>query len=320
MRSRCPGATGAGPKPTTGATGPTRYTRTEPNLAAHALVAVFAHLPVLVGRAPGVEGAGQPGHRRLCRHGGWFYFSDIFDKVGRSLGLIGLGVLFLAGGWALKRCDGESWRAWISASSTTAGGEMKISISAISRPRAALFSSSWQSFPLSRPSIFISAATCPRVWARTVAIDPEMPMRGRYLSLQLTVDGCQSTLPSAKAAAFPRDINGAAIRGPYRVRASVDLPCRSEGPEQPPAGHPHSGRSEWRPWAAGFSRGRARPATPCASIRRSISTLPSTRQSPLPLKPGQELWIEVTVPPKGPPGPSQLALKDNSDWTPLAFQ
>jgi len=33
----------------------------------------------------------------------WFYFSDIFDKVGRSLGLIGLGVLFLAGGWALEK-------------------------------------------------------------------------------------------------------------------------------------------------------------------------------------------------------------------------
>ena len=33
---------------------------------------------------------------------GWFYFSNIFDKVGRSLGLIGLGVLFLAGGWALE--------------------------------------------------------------------------------------------------------------------------------------------------------------------------------------------------------------------------
>ena len=27
----------------------------------------------------------------------WFYFSNIFDKVGRSLGLIGLGILFLAG-------------------------------------------------------------------------------------------------------------------------------------------------------------------------------------------------------------------------------
>jgi len=33
----------------------------------------------------------------------WFYFSDIFDKLDRSLGLIGIGILFLAGGWALER-------------------------------------------------------------------------------------------------------------------------------------------------------------------------------------------------------------------------
>jgi hypothetical protein len=34
---------------------------------------------------------------------GWFYFSNLYDKMGRSLGLIGLGVLFLAGGWALEK-------------------------------------------------------------------------------------------------------------------------------------------------------------------------------------------------------------------------
>lgn len=32
--------------------------------------------------------------------------------------------------------------------------------------------------------------TCPRVWTRALAYDPELVMRGRYLSLQLTVDGC----------------------------------------------------------------------------------------------------------------------------------
>ncbi|HLO66509.1 MAG TPA: DUF2157 domain-containing protein [Holophaga sp.] len=32
-----------------------------------------------------------------------FYFSDVMDKLDRSLGLMGLGVLFLAGGWALER-------------------------------------------------------------------------------------------------------------------------------------------------------------------------------------------------------------------------
>ena len=33
----------------------------------------------------------------------WFYFSSLMDKLGRSFGLIGLGILFLAGGWALER-------------------------------------------------------------------------------------------------------------------------------------------------------------------------------------------------------------------------
>jgi uncharacterized membrane protein len=33
----------------------------------------------------------------------FFYFSEIMDKLGRSASLIGLGLLFLAGGWALER-------------------------------------------------------------------------------------------------------------------------------------------------------------------------------------------------------------------------
>lgn len=32
-----------------------------------------------------------------------FYFSSMLDKLGRSLGLIGLGVLFIGGGWLLER-------------------------------------------------------------------------------------------------------------------------------------------------------------------------------------------------------------------------
>jgi uncharacterized membrane protein len=36
-----------------------------------------------------------------------FYFSDVMDKFGRSASLIGLGVLFLFGGWALERTRRE---------------------------------------------------------------------------------------------------------------------------------------------------------------------------------------------------------------------
>jgi len=32
-----------------------------------------------------------------------FYFSSVMDKLGRSASLIGIGVLFLGGGWLLER-------------------------------------------------------------------------------------------------------------------------------------------------------------------------------------------------------------------------
>jgi hypothetical protein len=34
----------------------------------------------------------------------------------------------------------------------------------------------------------------------------------------------------------------------------------------------------------------------------------------------RELWVEVTVPPNGPPRPIQLAAKDKGVWKPIAFE
>jgi hypothetical protein len=49
--------------------------------------------------------------------------------------------------------------------------------------------------------------------------------------------------------------------------------------------------------------------------------LPEHAKNPVPVwDSGQELWVEVTVPPKGPPRPIQLALKDHGVWKPLAIQ
>jgi hypothetical protein len=63
-----------------------------------------------VGRAAGFAALVNLGIVGFAIAVGWFYFSDIFDKVGRSLGLIGLGVLFLAGGWALEKCAAADGR------------------------------------------------------------------------------------------------------------------------------------------------------------------------------------------------------------------
>jgi hypothetical protein len=164
-------------------------------------------------------------------------------------------------------------------------------------------------------------AACPRVWTRTTAYDPQLPMRGRYLSLQLTVDGCQSTLPSAKQAQFPRNINGVPDGSGFSIGASqqVQFPAKlvvrdnkllairiSEGDAEP------SGQLV-----------SALPGSACNALRlvEPVNFYISEHAAdPSWVRRGQELWIEVTIPPKGPPRPLQIALKDNGVWKPLAFQ
>ena len=79
------------------------YTRSEPNLAAHALVAAFAVFLTWWGVRHASRALVNLGMVGFAITVSWFYFSDIFDKIGRSLGLIGLGILFLLGGWALEK-------------------------------------------------------------------------------------------------------------------------------------------------------------------------------------------------------------------------
>jgi hypothetical protein len=164
-------------------------------------------------------------------------------------------------------------------------------------------------------------SSCPRVWTRTVAIDPESPMRGRYLALRLAVDGCQSTLPTARQAQFPRNFNGMALQGPYSIAAPqpVSFPAQLAATN----GKLTAIRI---PTTDGAPQGQivlALPGLSCDAMWLADSVnfyIAEHAQSPLPLRSGAELWIEVTVPPKGPPRPIQLALKENGIWKPFAFR
>jgi hypothetical protein len=164
-------------------------------------------------------------------------------------------------------------------------------------------------------------STCPRVWTRATAYDPELVMRGRYLRLQLTVDGCQSTLPSALHAVFPRNSdgttkpNGFTITPEFLVRFRAKLKVENDklvAIRIPEADLTSKG--------VGVT---AMPDSSCDAMRLDEPVdfyIAEHAADPTRLMPGQELWMEVTIPPQGPPRPIQLALKDNSDWKPLAFQ
>jgi hypothetical protein len=160
---------------------------------------------------------------------------------------------------------------------------------------------------------------CPKVWTRAIAVDPESLMRGRYLSLQLEVNGCQSTLPTARQAIFGRNIDGTVSPSPYGIASRLvsfeaNLVVRS-----------NKLLALRIPTDSDQSRGQmvtALPGSSCEAMRLADSVsfyLPDKVSVP-----GQtaesELWIEVTVPSQGPPRPLQLAWKDHGVWKPLNFQ
>jgi uncharacterized membrane-anchored protein len=159
-------------------------------------------------------------------------------------------------------------------------------------------------------------STCPKVWVRTAAYDPEMVMRGRYLSLRLAVDGCQSTLPSAPNTDIPRNSNGGVKvnwRGDVQFRAKLKV----EGNKLIAIRIPDADES-----SKGVNVSTV-PNSACDAMRLDEPVnffISEHANDPSRLKAGEELWIEVTVPPIGPPRPIQLALKQNGAWKPLAFQ
>jgi hypothetical protein len=163
--------------------------------------------------------------------------------------------------------------------------------------------------------------SCPSVWTRTAAYEPSLVMRGRYLSLQLTVNGCNSTLPSAKQARYPRDVNGVPtgnrfnIWSPDTIQFQAKLAVKDNkliAIRIPEADDTVTGQTV-----------AAWPGAPCDEMRLTDPVdfyIAEHATDPSRVRSGQELWIEVTVPPKGPPRPLQLALKENGAWRPLAFQ
>ena len=161
--------------------------------------------------------------------------------------------------------------------------------------------------------------TCPRVWARAVAYDPEMLMRGRYLSAQIHVNACDISLPPLAnyATARPSQIvlfDKHGIQLPY-LNAKIGV---------------RSGKlavlklSEEADADTNQQRIEKRVGSECseAFLQQPIDFyLSETAKSPFPLRDGQQLWVEVTVPPAGPPRPLGLAIKgSDGQWQPLSYR
>ena len=157
--------------------------------------------------------------------------------------------------------------------------------------------------------------TCPRVWVRATQRDPEQPLRGRYLALQLLVDACG--LPQDRAHYRPPLVmmNAPDKAGPGSWVWMVSLRATS--------GHLVPSLDEYSRKPEELRQVILQADRPCE--RAPVQTdeeyfIPEHAKGPFPLRAGQELWVEVTVPPSGPPRPIQLALADGPDFRPLRVE
>ena len=131
--------------------------------------------------------------------------------------------------------------------------------------------------------LVMDRASLPRVWVRTAPFDPNLPIRGRYVSLAVEAEarGFGSGVLYAESHLSVED-------GKLIVRPS-------EGGNV----------------MASISGGRARLSEPVAFFIPEHVPDPSRRL------PGEELWVEVTVPRNGPPRPIRLGVKSAGVLTPL---
>ncbi len=151
--------------------------------------------------------------------------------------------------------------------------------------------------------LLLDRATRPRVWARAVPYDPDLPIRGRYVSLRLVVNATQifSTLPSKEESPRDRWARRQEARDAQIEAVNGELAARPAAAE--------SGQQVSLAWTPdGYVAALYEPVA--CFIPEHVSD-PSRRAQ------GEELWVEVTLPKKGPPRPIRLAVKKEGVLKPL---
>jgi hypothetical protein len=141
-------------------------------------------------------------------------------------------------------------------------------------------------------------ATRPRAWVLCQAYDPELPIRGRYLSenLRMPAEGFSYVHANRLQNQW------------YANQQRAYLEVRDRMLVAKPAGR---GSSMW------INLRQNPDGTLTAFTQEPVLIfIPDSTQIPN-LKPGDEMWVEVTVPAQGPPRPIRLAIKKNGVLTPL---
>lgn len=157
----------------------------------------------------------------------------------------------------------------------------------------------------------IDRATRPRVWLKTAPVDPDLPIRGRYVRLRVEVPVQGAQLP-------PPLTEKERTEQPWRLQADHDLQVALEATPEGLVARALAAQEGYTPeaWPSRVNahlsetlrgtdpaRWRVRLEEPLACFIPEGVPDPSLRAE------GEELWVEATLPRKGPLRPIRLAVK-----------
>ncbi|HSE47648.1 MAG TPA: hypothetical protein VLA96_00410 [Terriglobales bacterium] len=182
--------------------------------------------------------------------------------------------------------------------------------------------------------------TRPRVWAQTLPYDPELPIRGRYLSMQLVVETEGFETPHLRRELFRWRWGTNERRARLEVRGNKLVAVKDDNGDRyiwfsPAPGTvlpPFEFRDCYKEPAEKMSacmtereqaENTATVDVPLVGVLTEpvLYFIPEHAKDPSPRGMGNgELWAEVTVPKAGPPRPIQLALKKDGKWEPLELR
>jgi uncharacterized membrane-anchored protein len=156
--------------------------------------------------------------------------------------------------------------------------------------------------------LMVDRATRPRVWVRTTPVDPDLPIRGRYVRLRVEA----AVGPGLALAPPPRAVNPGSVGQTTLVQAlPVSLSIQNERLVALPS-----------PDARGlYAWGAERDGRTVAILNEPLAYfIPEHVTDPSRRAAGEELWAEVTIPRAGAPRPIRLGVKKDGVLTPLELK
>ena len=152
--------------------------------------------------------------------------------------------------------------------------------------------------------------TRPQAWFKTERYDPNLPIRGRYVSLLIEVNDSRSSEEIEKK--FGTEIQVIENRNAQYHYRGVDDFGRECGAIVVRAGTATGEFDQGPNWNCDnltFVRRRTGNENSLRLTEPSLFFISDTAKDPTHLNPGEELWVLATIPRKGPPRPIALGVK-----------